>query len=71
MTRKEYETITAAFRDASRCFEESRFMMISESEAKIRQSTLAYAANRLADRLAADNSRFDRWKFIEACALKG
>ena len=71
MTRKDYETIAAAFRDASRCFEESRFMMISESEAKIRQSTLAYADNRLADRLASDNSKFDRWKFIEACTLKG
>ena len=71
MPRKDYETIAAAFRDASRCFEESSFMMISASEAKIRRSTLLYTANRIADRLAVDNPKFDRWKFIEACALKG
>lgn len=67
MTRKDYELIAGAFRAASRHYAQSQFSEISEDDAEARAETLRYTAHQLADRLAENNPRFDRARFIDAC----
>jgi hypothetical protein len=65
MTRKDYELIAGAMRAANVYF--SSAMMPSADESEMKRAAINYAANQLADRLAEDNPRFDRARFIEAC----
>jgi CRISPR/Cas system-associated protein Cas10 (large subunit of type III CRISPR-Cas system) len=67
MTRKDYETIAAAFRSANYYFSSSMFFGVGEKESAEKKAALNYTANQLADRIAADHPKFDRARFIAAC----
>lgn len=61
MTRKDYVAFAQLITEASDAENNSQ-----EAEAAVR--TLA---RRIADVFAADNSRFDRARFLKACGLEG
>jgi len=57
MTRKDYQLIAAALKDALSAFDHPK------------RAGAVLAAQELAYRLRDDNPRFDRKKFLEACGL--
>ena len=62
MTRKDYKLIAAVL-------DGSLIVWPSAMAAACREQRDAYACA-LADRLAADNTRFDRARFLAACGVK-
>ena len=58
MTRKHYQIIGAAMREA-----------IYEAEPGAPREAVEYAAKRLAGSLAQDNPRFDSARFLAACGV--
>jgi hypothetical protein len=74
MTRKDYETIAAEFKRYADCDRDHFAHLYAagfepEPMHRARASRLVLLANSLADRMALDNSRFDRATFIKACGL--
>lgn len=67
MTRKDYELIAAAIRRSSTYFQSSMFFPVSEKEQTERRAMLRHVTESIADRLADENPRFDRARFIDAC----
>jgi hypothetical protein len=65
MTKKDYEAMAAAVRDA-------RARIINVEDASQIDAMLdgtAYAMEHIADVLARDNPRFDRARFLTACGV--
>lgn len=65
MTRKDFELIAKAFRDARA---DMRNKEPDESQADL-QDGASYVAEELAAALAATNPRFDRERFLKACGV--
>ena len=63
MTRKDFELIAAAFREARRNIEDKE---PADAVERLNDG-VSYAADYLADALAKTNERFDRARFRAAC----
>lgn len=57
MTRKDYQRIANAFRNGL------------AGVSRLQESGIEYTAECMANELAADNPRFDKEKFLEACGF--
>ena len=70
MTRKNYETIAATFREQlDHDAEGAAIGALSDAQYRERSRAAFQIAGTLAFRLADDNPRFDRERFLSACGF--